>query len=305
MITLHRKHIAIVSLLSLSSITVSLTVNAELLPRLGGEVLYDSERDITWLANANLASSHTFGVAGITIDGRMSFTTAVSWLTAMNTDGGTGYLGVSNWRLPSTLISDQSCTDDTLGTTIALDSIGYNCTGSEFGHLFYEVFDAVPGQSLQSSGDPMELSKFSNFESIAGLYWSGTDFPLDPINRAYDISFASGKQSIALKNTPSLFALIVRNGDVAPPTAVELITDLINLVITMNLKQGISNALDAKLENAIQSIEAANNNHIVAAINKVQSFLNHVDAQRGKHLTEEQADVLTSQAQEIIGTLSQ
>ena len=63
--------------------------------------VYDDVLDITWLANANLAASNTFGVAGINGSGRMTWDTAQSWISAMNSDGSNGYLGVNSWRQPT------------------------------------------------------------------------------------------------------------------------------------------------------------------------------------------------------------
>ncbi len=61
--------------------------------------VYDSVLDITWLANANLADSSTFGVGSIHIhtNGRMSWDKANEWITSMNT---ANYLGVKSWRQP-------------------------------------------------------------------------------------------------------------------------------------------------------------------------------------------------------------
>jgi hypothetical protein len=44
---------------------------------------------------------------------------------------------------------------------------------------------------------------------------------------------------------------------------------------------GIVNSLDAKLESAAKSIEKGNNK---AAINKLEAFINEVNAQQAKHI---------------------
>ncbi len=54
------------------------------------QAVYDTDQNITWLANANLASSNTFGVGGISPAGDMNWHIANSWIDAMNADGGTG-----------------------------------------------------------------------------------------------------------------------------------------------------------------------------------------------------------------------
>ena len=37
--------------------------NAALTPKLCGQVVYDDDLDLTWVANTNLAASNTFGLA--------------------------------------------------------------------------------------------------------------------------------------------------------------------------------------------------------------------------------------------------
>ncbi len=70
------------------------------------QAYYDAVLNITWLANANLAMTNSFGVSGIcTSDpqctgepGVMTWYVAQDWIAAMNT---ASYLGVSDWRLPN------------------------------------------------------------------------------------------------------------------------------------------------------------------------------------------------------------
>jgi hypothetical protein len=76
------------------------------------------------------------------------------------------------------------------------------------------------------------------------------------------------------------------------------------MVEDLNLQQGIDNSLDAKLEAAKKALEDLNENNDGAAINSLQAFINAVEAQRGKALTEEQADMLIEMVQRIIDSLS-
>jgi len=78
------------------------------------------------------------------------------------------------------------------------------------------------------------------------------------------------------------------------------INELITLVGSFNLQQGIENSLDAKLQNVFDALDAANAGQRQDAINKIQAFINSVEAQRGNALTEEQADTLIGIANEII-----
>lgn len=76
------------------------TADAALATRLGGQAVYDTDRDITWIADANLALSNQFGLilSGSEFDdtantvgstGRMTWDNANAWITGMNADGGT------------------------------------------------------------------------------------------------------------------------------------------------------------------------------------------------------------------------
>ncbi len=84
---------------------------------------------------------------------------------------------------------------------------------------------------------------------------------------------------------------------------VELFNDLIALVESFNLQQGIANSLDQKLQNALAALEAINAGQRQDAINKMEAFINAVEAQRDKQLTGEQTDSLIALAQEILASL--
>jgi hypothetical protein len=75
-----------------------------------GQAVNDSAQNVTWLANANLASTQTFGVEGINKDGSMSWDTAQKWISAMNA---AHYLGSSQWTLPTTQLPDGGCSQST------------------------------------------------------------------------------------------------------------------------------------------------------------------------------------------------
>lgn len=83
-------------------------------------------------------------------------------------------------------------------------------------------------------------------------------------------------------------------------TPEEAIDDLIEIVENLGLQQGIENSLGAKLENAQDALAAANAENRNDAISKMEAFINAVEAQRGKKLTEEQASELVEYASRII-----
>jgi len=182
------------------------SVHAALLGRLGGQAVYDTDFDITWLADA------TFGVSGINDGGHMSWTTANEWIAAMNT---ANYLGYSDWRLPTTPQPDPSC-----NSQVGRDSYGYYCTGSEMGHLFYGELGGMAYQSISMThNDNLDL-----FSIVPAPYWSGTSYAPRPF-RAWRFSFGDGLQGPSVMyDAYNFHAWAVRSGDVIPvPGAVWLL----------------------------------------------------------------------------------
>ncbi|MGB5473084.1 MAG: hypothetical protein WBQ78_06380 [Gammaproteobacteria bacterium] len=134
------------------TLVVSSLSNAALVSHLNGQAVYDTDLNITWMADSTLAVSNTFGVNGIGITtGSMDWNTAQSWIGSMNA---ANYLGFSDWRLPTTLVPDPTC-----GGFFA----NVNCTGSELGHLF-EI------EQASTSG---------LFITAAEYYWSDTECGLN------------------------------------------------------------------------------------------------------------------------------
>ncbi len=182
------------------TLCISLSANAALISRLSGQAVYDTDLDITWLADMNLAASNTFGVGGIGTGvqiGRMDWFTANTWIAAMNSSGGgSGYLGINDWRLP-----------------IADSCLGNNCTGGEMGHLFYLEFGATAGTSILATGNPTEVGKFMNVASLLNIgKWSGTEYAPFPSYVHY-FNLTSGYAG-ATPKTIDLIAWAVRSGDV-------------------------------------------------------------------------------------------
>jgi len=83
----------------------------------------------------------------------------------------------------------------------------------------------------------------------------------------------------------------------APAEATE---DLISYTRDLNLPGGTENSLISKLEAAVSSLEKGQEN---AAINKLNALINQVEAQRGKKISNEEAEALISQAQRIIDSI--
>ena len=70
------------------------------------------------------------------------------------------------------------------------------------------------------------------------------------------------------------------------------INDIVDLVKSFNIKQGIENSFDAKLQNALAALDAANAGYVTVACNLLDAFLSDVHAQSGKALTVVQSNQL-------------
>ena len=83
-------------------------------------------------------------------------------------------------------------------------------------------------------------------------------------------------------------------------TPEEAIQDLISDVEGMNLAKGVENSLTSKLEAAIRSLNRDQKN---VATNQLYAFINEIEAQRDKKITNAQADELIAKAQRVIDNI--
>lgn len=84
-----------------------------------------------------------------------------------------------------------------------------------------------------------------------------------------------------------------------PPEAAEMIGELIETVGELGLAKGTENSLAAKLEAAMKALGDENEHNDKAAVNLLKAFINAVKAQRGKKISELDADMLVAEAEEI------
>lgn len=123
--------------------------------------VYDPDADVTWLADANLAATESFGVSGIAKSGAMRHDTAVAWVKAMNAaDHGAGYLGRNDWELPPSVQPDESC---------SAKSFGFRCTGSPLGRLYYGLLGLKAGEPVTKVPD-LGAGPLHHVQPY--LYWS-------------------------------------------------------------------------------------------------------------------------------------
>lgn len=159
--------------LSLLSAGVFRPARAALILSPDGTTVYDTEKNITWLANVNLPAANRFTqpvcpTAGnqpcVNASGSMRYTAAAAWVQAMNA---ANYLGHTNWQLPTTPSVDKTCPF----TGPHGESFGFTCMGSALGDLYYS------GLGLKSPNTAVPIpaetaGPFSNFQPY--LYWSGS-----------------------------------------------------------------------------------------------------------------------------------
>lgn len=93
-------------------------------------------------------------------------------------------------------------------------------------------------------------------------------------------------------------------GIVTPDPLIRLVADLIDAVGLLNANNGIINSMDSKLEAVKQALIDINDNNDVAAVNVLLAFINAVEAQRGKQISDAEANDLITRAEEIISVLT-
>jgi len=164
------------------------------------EAYYDTDLNITWLADANYAQT-----SGYDADGMMNWGDAKTWAANLSfTDGVNVY---DNWRLPTTLQPDASCGSQAGGV-----SYGNGCAGSEMGHLVFLELGGVAGWGITTTHN----SNYNLFQNIDPLstYWSETEYVPDA-TRAWTFSMYNSYQFGGYKNQyPGYYAWAVSSGEV-------------------------------------------------------------------------------------------
>jgi len=178
-----------------STLLISTTANSALVSRLGGLAYYDTEADLTWLADANYAMT-----SGYDADGLMTWDETNTWAAGLIVDG------VDGWRLADTLQPDAGCSH----TDANGQNFGFNCTGSEMGNLFYNVLGGVAVSSITTTHNA-NYDLFSNV--VSSVYWSSTEYAPNT-NSAWHFNMISGDQNYNFM-TGANYAWAVHDGDVS------------------------------------------------------------------------------------------
>ena len=132
--------------------------------------IYDPGLGVTWLADADLAATDTFGVSGINTDGSMIYLTALNWVGAMNQDH---YLGHSDWSLPVTPTpsTDPKCRSN---NSKHGGRFGFGCTTSPLASLYTHTLGYSWPATVVAVPDT-KTGPFHDFQPF--LYWSSTPAP--------------------------------------------------------------------------------------------------------------------------------
>ena len=197
------------------------------------EAYYDTDLNITWLANANLAASNSFGLAYNTYlgtypsdasgyqgyiysNGVTNWPGAMLWIDAMNT---ANYLGYTGWRLPT--VNDVNNDGATYTNFYQGVDYGYNIdtANSEMAHMFYDTLGNTAyyttGGVLSGCTDPdWCLTNTGDFTNIQlDYYWSATEYA-PSTNYAWNFDFSSGLQYTFGKASRSNGGWAVHSGDI-------------------------------------------------------------------------------------------
>ena len=102
---------------------------------------------------------------------------------------------MSDWRLPATPQPDATCDGQyDPGPPFPLEDYGFNCKGSELGHMFYNNLGATAGSSILAGSNATNLALFTNIQP--DVYWSAEYAPGTIAADAWLFDAINGLQSL-------------------------------------------------------------------------------------------------------------
>ncbi|HKB40772.1 MAG TPA: aldose epimerase family protein [Gemmataceae bacterium] len=179
-----------------------------------------------------------------------------------------------------------------------------NKTGPTFDGLRYaaEAVDPGSGRQLTVWTDQPGVQFYSGnfldghlvgisghtYPQGAGYTFETQHFPNSPNQPNFPSTVLQAGQTL---NSTTIFAFGTNSAEVA-----QAIADLQDLVASMHIQHGITNALNSKLQNALDALDSKDG---AGACYWMQSFLDLVNAQTGKKISSGDAQQLTDAANDI------
>jgi len=254
-------------------------------------------------ANNNVVEGNTLS-SNITSGIYLGYTTHSNILTGNTAESHSGWGGIYLWYSNNNILTGNTASNNVNGILLFYSNNNILTDNTVKSNGFYGIYldgssdNQIYNNNLISNRIHAYVSTgngnvFNLPASVGGNYWSDWTSP-DADGDGfvdYPYVFTGGQDDL-----PWTY----QNGWLDPAAA---ITALIATIESMNLQQGIENSLDAKLDNALDALDAANAGNRNDAINKLGAFINAVEAQRGKALTDAQANQLVALANNIISAL--
>lgn len=252
--------------------------DGRLQPSADGKTVYDPTLDVTWLADADLATSRRFdaqctnqdGTQCINPDGSMSHATALNWIAGMNA---AAHLGQTRWRLPPDL---GGCGE-------------FGCADTPMGNLYYNQLRLPQGTPVVPAPE-IDVGPFHHLQPY--LYWSCSapytnppcQSPPPAPGFAWSFSFGNGFEGTDVRAN-DLYVMVY-----FPEAPAQALADAIGMAL------GASPELPAFLSQAANIGSAPNAKAKAGALG---AFIRHVSAQQGRGLSATEADELILLAQAI------
>lgn len=171
---------------------------------------------------------------------------------------------------------------------------GFKLTGLQGGSFYFDIETTatfggmveicINYSGMSVAGNPEKL-QFLHYD---GEFWTDITSSNDTIN------------SILCAMTSGFSIFVIAEID----NPVELLADLVAAIEAINANRGIINSFDAKIAAAEQALSDAMLNNDRAATNVLfNAFIQSVEAQRGVHISDAEADELIEKVQEIAALL--
>ena len=189
-----------------AAIYLGIGIPGALLIDRGRGLLYDVERNITWLQDANYAKT-----AGRSPDGQLNWHDARAWVGRLN------YRGITGWRLPDARAIDGSGPRE-----------GENNAEGEIGHLFIVAARRMSPPDLRLTNfEPFSIYWYRNEASDADAY----TFKLVGLRQGR-LPKDPWHGEISVPPADKVLAWPVHDGDVSPGLFVRFVDRLTDALFT-------------------------------------------------------------------------